>query len=109
MDNKESTIDILEGASPYSSEIEFYKKNNIPLWKGKAHDIIPLGRIWEDEYGNWIEATVKPMPAQFWDFTCYSKDSDQTTTFYTGSGGLSNYFGTAKLIATDMIVIDTTK
>lgn len=98
-----------EICGPYSWEFEFYKENNIPLWECKTHEKKNLGRIYQNEDGSYIEATVHPMPAQFWEFVVYYAETQKTHEISTGSGGLQNYFNAMKGIAEGMIAIDSIK
>ena len=94
-------------AKPFSWELDFYKKNNIPLWECKSHETKDLGRIYKAEDGSYIKAIVKPYPALFWEFEIFCAENKTITKISTGSGGLINYFPTMKLIAEGMIVVDS--
>lgn len=96
--------------TPYSWEIEFYLKHKIPLWECKTHETYDLGTIYEDKQeGAHVKAKVNPMPAQFWEFEIYSRETGKTTIVKTGSGCLEQYFQTMVNIATGMIVIESQK
>jgi hypothetical protein len=93
---------------PYSWELDFYKKNNIPFWELKPNEKTKdLGRIYKAEDGSYIKAIVKSYPALFWEFEIFCAENKTITKTSTGSGGLMNYFETMKLIAEGMIVVDS--
>ena len=90
---------------PYDWEILFYQENDIPYWESYDQEEKPLGKIYQNDNGSYIEATVTCMPAQFWRFKIYCSENNKTTHISTGSGGLTDYFETMKSIADGMIVI----
>ena len=96
---------INEMNKPYSWELEFYQKNNIPLWETLGQTEKFLGKIYESDNGSFVDATVTCMPAQFWKFKIYSSEREETIEVSTGSGGLITYFEMMKMIADGMIVI----
>lgn len=91
--------------TPYSWEINFYKRNHIPLWECETHKEKDLGIIYKTEEGSFIKAKVNCLPAQFFEFEIYDSEGKITYKISTGSGGLSNYFNAAKLLADGMFVI----
>lgn len=94
-------------SAPYSWELEFYKKHNIPLWETKElwqpHD---LGTIYSQEDGSYIKAAVECAPAQFWKFDIYCAEDNRHIKISTGSGCLSKYFDIMVQIADGMVVVD---
>ena len=56
-------------------------------------------------YGD-ISIWVTCMPAQFWTFVIYCKESNKQTKFSTGSGNLRDFYSFAKVIMEGMIVIE---
>jgi len=91
--------------TPYSWEIEFYTKNNIPVWECKTHKTKNLGRIYESNDGSYIETKVNPMPAQFFEFKIFCGESQKEYCISTGSGDMETYFPIMKNIADGMIDI----
>lgn len=90
---------------PYSWEIPFYEKHNIPLWSGPMHTDIDLWLIYSDESWSTVHWKVNCLPAQFFTFEIYNAENKRSNIMSTWSGSLSDYYDTAVLIAQWMISI----
>ena len=90
-------------ASTFSSDMVLFKSlgltpfSNIPM--GKDHFV--GGFTFSNNSS--VKITVHPMPAQFWKFEVYIPERKRTVIISTGSGALCNFWGTVRLVATDMI------
>ncbi len=90
---------------PYDWEIEFYQKNDLPYWETYDQEEKDLGRIYQSDNGSYVEAKVTCMPAQFWKFNIFCSERNETTELSTGSGGLTDFYNIAVMIADGMLVV----
>jgi hypothetical protein len=97
----------LEKASTYSSDWSLFKTLGL-----KPFIDIPTGKeyfVGEVKFKNgsdvmvWVCAT----PAQFWKFNVFIAEYNKTIKVSTGSGSLNDFWNTIKLIAENMIDVES--
>jgi hypothetical protein len=93
-------------ASTYTSDRALFRRLGLTPFKDvPSQTTLELGRVSVGDDGSYVDITVTCMPAQFWRFTIYRASSKDTLTLNTGSGGLNEYWPTAKLFAEGMLSV----
>lgn len=62
-----------------------------------------INEVHEESSAATIKVEVSALPAQFWRFTVTQEEG--VTVLTTGSGGFSDYWPIAKLVADNMLII----
>jgi len=91
-------------AETYSSDFKLFEELGMKRFKTAYKDPLYVGTVVTEDYK--VKLTVECWPAQFWTFEIYNKDADlMTYKGNTGSGALSDFWPTIKLLAEGMIDI----
>lgn len=61
------------------------------------------------EDGSSVNIWVNAMPARFWEFEIIPSGINKTVTMSTGSGSLSDFWGSIELIASNMLAVGSIK
>jgi hypothetical protein len=100
---------VFETSSTYSSDLALFK--SLGLKPFTSIPINVLHQIGEVKFSNSsiVKIWVCPMPALFWKFEIFVAESRKITTVSTGSGALKDFWSAVKLIAEDMLNVESTK
>ncbi len=99
-------MEFLDAFSTYRCDYELIEElglerwNNIPLHREHRIGMVKL------DSGAKVELFVKGSPAQFYAAKITIPELNRNITVRTGSGSLSDFWDTFRLVAEDMIVFD---
>jgi hypothetical protein len=99
----------LEKASTYSSDWSLFNSLGLtPFIDIHSNKEYFVGEV-KFKNNSVVKIWVCPMPALFWTFEVYVEVSKKITKVSTGSGKLSDFWNAIKLIAENMLVVETTE
>jgi hypothetical protein len=106
-ENKSSAWGNLNKASIYFSDLPLFKSLELmPFSDIPANKEYYVGEA-KFKNGSVVKIWVFPAPALFWRFEVFVAESNKTTKVSTGSGALENFWEAIKLIAENMLVLES--
>lgn len=93
---------------PYVEDIPLMVQLGLKEYQAEHAEKVFVGKVKDKDYGH-VKIWVTCMPAQFWKFEIFCKETGHTTVFSTGSGSLSDYWEVAEKIMQGMIAIKGVK
>jgi hypothetical protein len=99
----------LEKASTYSSDWSLFNSLGLkPFIDIPSNKEYFVGEV-KLKNDSVVKIWVCPMPALFWKFEVSVEGRKRITKVSTGSGALSDFWNAIKLIAENMLVVETTE
>jgi len=99
---------VLNKASTYSSDKPLFKLLGLmPFADIPSNKEYFVGEV-KFENDSIVKIWICPMPAMFWKFEVIVTASHKITNVSTGSGALKDFWDAIKLIAEDMLDVETT-
>ena len=96
---------MFETCETLKKDLPLFAQLGLPPFKAKGGERTLVGRVpFKD--GSYVKVWVTAAPAQFWHFEVYCVEGDRIHKVSTGSGSLSDYWPTVRLLAEGLLVVD---
>jgi hypothetical protein len=97
-----ATFEICE---PLKKDLPLFGELKLPPFKSRRGEKTFVGKVALAD-GSYVKAWVTATPALFWHFEVYCAENNRVHKVSTGSGGLSDYWKTVRMMAEGTLVVD---